>query len=92
VVYHFFSLRNNSRIRIKVPVGGAEPEVESLTPLWQGANWFEREAWDMFGVRFRNHPDLRRLLLYPEFQGHALRKDYPITRRQPLVGPKDSGA
>jgi NADH-quinone oxidoreductase subunit C len=89
VVYHFFSLPNNSRVRIKVPVGGPEPEVESLAPLWQGANWFEREAWDMFGVRFRNHPDLRRLLLYPEFQGHALRKDYPITRRQPLVGPKD---
>jgi NADH-quinone oxidoreductase subunit C len=92
VVYHFFSLPNNCRVRVKVPVAGLEPEVESLTPLWQGANWFEREAYDMLGIRFKNHPDLRRILLYPEFQGHALRKDYPVTRRQPLVGPKDSEA
>jgi NADH-quinone oxidoreductase subunit C len=92
VVYHFFSLPHNHRVRVKVPVAGPEPEVESLTPLWQGANWFEREAYDMLGIRFKNHPDLRRILLYPEFQGHALRKDYPVTRRQPLVGPKDSEA
>jgi NADH-quinone oxidoreductase subunit C len=89
VVYHFYSLENNARVRVKVPVGEPDPEVESLTPLWKIANWLEREAWDMFGVKFKNHPDLRRILLYPEFQGHALRKDYPVTKRQPLVGPKD---
>jgi NADH-quinone oxidoreductase subunit C len=89
VVYHFFSLDNNTRVRVKVPVGEPDAEVESLTPLWKIANWLEREAWDMFGVRFRNHPDLKRILMYPEFEGHPLRKDYPINRRQPLVGPKD---
>lgn len=89
VVYHFMSLEHTARVRVKVPVGEADPEVESLTPLWKIADWLEREVWDMFGIRFKNHPDLRRLLLYPEFQGHPLRKDYPIDRRQPLVGPKD---
>lgn len=88
VVYHFFSLENNSRARVKVPVDEADAEVDSLTPLWPGANWYEREVYDMFGIEFRGHPDLRRILLYPEFEGHPLRKDYPITRRQPLVGPK----
>ncbi len=92
VVYHFFSLEYNTRVRVKVPVGEPDPEVESLTPLWKIANWLERETFDMFGIKFKNHPDLRRLLLYPEFQGHPLRKDYPITRRQPLVGPKDPQA
>jgi NADH-quinone oxidoreductase subunit C len=89
VVYHFFSLENNTRVRVKVPVGEPDPEVESLTPLWKIADWLERETWDMFGIKFSNHPDLRRILMYPEFQGHALRKDYPVTRRQPLIGPKD---
>lgn len=89
VVYHFLSLEHNTRVRVKVPVGEPDPEVESLTPLWKIANWLEREAFDMFGIKFKNHPDLRRLLLYPEFQGHPLRKDYPVTKRQPLVGPKD---
>ncbi|RPJ62463.1 MAG: NADH-quinone oxidoreductase subunit C [Acidobacteria bacterium] len=92
VVYHFLSLEYNTRVRVKVPVGEPEPEVESLTPLWKIANWLERETYDMFGIKFRNHPDLRRLLLYPEFQGHPLRKDYPVTGRQPLVGPKDPQA
>ncbi|PYM35065.1 MAG: NADH-quinone oxidoreductase subunit C, partial [Candidatus Rokuibacteriota bacterium] len=55
--------------------------------LWPSANWFEREVWDMFGVRFSGHPNLMRLLLYEEFVGHPLRKDYPIDRRQPLIGP-----
>jgi len=89
VVYHFMSLEYKTRVRVKVPVGEPDPEVESLTPLWKIADWLERETWDMFGIKFRNHPDLRRLLLYPEFQGHPLRKDYPVTKRQPLVGPKD---
>ena len=92
VVYHFFSLENNTRVRIKAPVGEPDPEIESLTSLYKIANWLERECWDMFGVKFRNHPDLTRLLMYPEFVGHPLRKDYPVTKRQPLVGPKDSPA
>jgi NADH-quinone oxidoreductase subunit C len=89
VVYHFLSLDKGHRLRIKVPVGGKEPEVDSLVSVWPVANWFEREVFDMFGIRFRGHPDLRRILLYPEFKGHPLRKDYPIDKRQPLIGPKD---
>jgi len=87
VVYHFFSLPLNRRIRLKVPVEESAAEVDSLTPLWASANWFEREIWDMFGIRFRGHPDLKRILMYAEFEGHPLRKDYPINKRQPLIGP-----
>ncbi len=92
VVYHFYSLERNTRVRIKVPVAEPNPEVESITPLYKIANWLERECYDMVGIRFANHPDLRRILLYPEFKGHPLHKDYPVTRRQPLVGPQDSMA
>jgi NADH-quinone oxidoreductase subunit C len=87
VVYHFFSLPLRHRVRLKVPVEEAEPVVPSLIGLWKGADWFEREVWDMFGIRFDGHPDLRRILLYDGFVGHPLRKDYPIQRRQPLIGP-----
>lgn len=89
VVYHFYSLKYNRRVRIKAPVGEPDPEIDSLTDLWRGANWFEREVWDMFGIKFRGHPNLQRILLYPEFQGHPLRKDYPIRKRQPLIGPQN---
>jgi len=89
VVYHFFSLEKNLRLRVKVPVDDPEPEVDSLCSLWPSANWFEREVYDMFGVKFRGHPNLSRILMYPEFEGHPLRKDYPINKRQPLVGPRD---
>ncbi len=87
VVYHLNSLSHNARLRVKVPLQEGE-EVDSVTPLWQIANWLEREAWDMFGVKFTNHPDLRRLLMYDEFVGHPLTKDYPINKRQPIVKPK----
>ena len=87
VVYHLFSLPLKHRLRLEVPVEEADAEVESLTPLWAGADWFEREVWDMFGIRFRGHPDLRRILMYEEFVGHPLRKDYGVKKRQPLVGP-----
>ena len=89
VVYHFYSLQFNHRIRLKVPVDEKSPEVDTLCDLWAGANWYEREVWDMFGIRFKGHPDLRRILMYEEFEGHALRKDYPVNKRQPLVGPKN---
>lgn len=89
VVYHLHSMRNGRRLRVKVPVPEADPSVDSLTPLWQGANWLEREVWDMFGIRFIGHPDLRRILLYEEFQGHPLRKDYPVNLWQPLVPERE---
>lgn len=88
VVYHLYSLRHNHRLRLKVRVSEDDPVVPSAVGLWPIANWLEREVWDMFGIRFAGHPDLRRLLLYEEFVGHPLRKDYPIDRRQPLIGPK----
>ena len=87
VIYHFFSLEHKHRLRLVVPVPETKPELDSLTPLWAGANWLEREVWDMFGIRFRGHPDLKRILMYEEFEGHALRKDYPVNKRQPLIGP-----
>jgi NADH-quinone oxidoreductase subunit C len=89
VVYHLYSVAENHRLRVKVPVEEDDPVVPSAVPLWAAANWFEREVWDMFGIRFAGHPDLRRLLLYEEFEGHPLRKDYLINRRQPLIGPKN---
>jgi NADH-quinone oxidoreductase subunit C len=85
VVYHLHSLSQGHRLRVRVPVPESDPVVDSVTPLWAGANWFEREVWDMFGVRFRGHPDLRRVLLYEEFQGHPLRKDYPVRGYQPRL-------
>lgn len=87
LVYHFYSTSQNHRVRVKVPLTAADPVVHSLTGLWHSANWFEREVWDMFGVRFTGHPNLKRLLMYEEFTGHPLRKDYPIRKRQPLIGP-----
>ncbi|MET0485050.1 MAG: NADH-quinone oxidoreductase subunit C [Candidatus Rokuibacteriota bacterium] len=88
VVYHLFSVGHNHRLRIKVRVDEDDAQVPTAVDLWPIANWLEREVWDMFGVRFAGHPDPRRLLMYEEFVGHALRKDYPINRRQPLIGPK----
>jgi NADH-quinone oxidoreductase subunit C len=82
------SLEHGHRLRLKTRVGDRRAEVvelDTLTDLWASANWLERECWDMFGVRFRGHPDLRRILLYPEFEGHPLRKDYPAEQIQPLV-------
>ena len=87
VVYHFYSLKHKHRLRLVVPVDEAEAELDSLTSLWAGADWLEREVWDMFGIRFRGHPDLKRILMYEEFEGHPLRKDYPVNKRQPLIGP-----
>ena len=88
VVYQLYSLAHNHRLRLKVRVDEDDAVVPTAVPLWPIANWLEREVWDMFGVRFAGHPDPRRLLMYEQFVGHALRKDYPINRRQPLIGPK----
>jgi NADH-quinone oxidoreductase subunit C len=88
VVVHFYSLSKGHRLRLKARVGGADgedAEIDTLTELWASAMWAERECWDMFGVRFKGHPDLRRILLYPEFEGFPLRRDYPADRIQPLV-------
>ena len=87
VVYHLYSIAHNHRVRLKVRVDEDAPVVPTAVPLWPIADWFEREVWDMFGIRFEGHPNLRRLLMYEEFVGHPLRKDYPINRRQPLIGP-----
>jgi NADH-quinone oxidoreductase subunit C len=89
VVYHLYSVPENHRLRLKVPVEEDDPVLPSAVPLWPIADWLEREVWDMFGIRFAGHPDLRRLLLYEEFVGHPLRKDYPVNRRQPLMGPRN---
>jgi len=89
VVYHLLSLPHNHRLRIKVKLPGEKPAAESITALWGSANWLEREVFDMFGIEFTGHPNLKRILLYQEFEGHPLRKDYPIRRRQPLIGPKN---
>ncbi len=88
VVLHVYSVSKRHRIRVKTRVGDEEgegAEVDSLVDVWAGANWFERETWDMMGVVFKGHPDLRRILMYPEFVGHPLRKDYPAQKTQPLV-------
>jgi NADH-quinone oxidoreductase subunit C len=79
VVYHLHSLDRNERLRLKCRVPGSDPEIDSVTGVWRGANWFERETFDLFGVRFRNHPDLRRIMLPDDWQGHPLRKDYNVT-------------
>lgn len=84
VVTHLYSLAHNQRVRVKAPVPEDDVHIASLYPVWEGANWFEREAYDMFGIHFEGHPDLRRILLYAGFEGHPLRKDYPQDKEQPL--------
>jgi NADH dehydrogenase I D subunit len=77
-VYQLYSLRHNRRLRLKVPLSGDPPSVESVTQVWPAADWHEREAYDLFGIRFKNHPELRRILLPHDWAGHPLRKDYPL--------------
>jgi len=76
LVYHVFSLKNNFRIRIKVNI--EKDEIESVTSVWSGANWYERETFDMYGIKFLNHPDLRRMYMPEEFDYYPLRKDFPL--------------
>ncbi|MCG6940142.1 MAG: NADH-quinone oxidoreductase subunit C [Thiohalocapsa sp.] len=79
VVYHLLSLDYNRRLRVKVYAGGAQPMVDSVVEVWSAANWFEREAFDLFGILFRGHPDLRRILTDYGFVGHPFRKDFPLS-------------
>lgn len=85
VVYFMYSLKRNEHVRLKVRVEEDSPELPSIASVFQGANWWERFVWDFYGLKFVGHPDLRRILTYEEFKGHALRKDYAIRDRQPLI-------
>ncbi|HKS39609.1 MAG TPA: NADH-quinone oxidoreductase subunit C, partial [Blastocatellia bacterium] len=84
VVYHMYSIDHGHRVRLKVPLPESRPEADSVSSVWKTANWWERETYDMFGINFRNHPDLRRILCHEEFVGHALRKDHEPGGRTPL--------
>ncbi len=74
-----------AKLHLKTFVSESSPELPSLQPVWKGADWWERYVFDFYGIRFQGHPNLRRVLLYEEFQGHPLRKDYPLRGRQPLT-------
>jgi len=78
VVYHLHSIARNQRLRLKCRLPGENPVIDSATVVWRSANWYEREVFDMFGIHFLNHPDLRRILMPEDWEGHPLRKDYPI--------------
>lgn len=78
VIYHLFSTVTKKRVRLKVRLSEDDARVDSLTPLWPGANFFEREVFDLFGVRFQEHPNLKRILMPDNWDGHPLRKDYPV--------------
>jgi NADH-quinone oxidoreductase subunit C len=78
VTYHILSHKLKERIRLHVMVESIDPSVDSITPVWPAANFYEREVWDLFGVRFNGHPGLRRIMLPEEWDGHPLRKDYPV--------------
>ena len=79
VVYHLQSITSKQRLRLKARVSGDNPEIESACPIYRAANWYEREVFDFFGIRFLNHPDLKRIMLPEDFEGYPLRKDFPVT-------------
>jgi NADH-quinone oxidoreductase subunit C len=97
VVLHLYSVSKRHRLRLKARVGdedGESVEIDTVADIWVGVNWYERETFDLMGVSFKGHPDLRRILMYPEFEGHPLRKDYPAQKTQPLVPyrtPEEAG-
>ena len=81
VVYNLYSLKDNARTRVKAWVPEGDPTIESVSSLFRAAPWAEREVWDLFGIKFNNHPGLKRLMLPENYDGHPLRKDYPLTGR-----------
>jgi NADH-quinone oxidoreductase subunit C len=83
VIYQFTSVSRNLRLEIRLPVPGINPTVPSITTIYRGANWPERELWDMFGIKAEGHPDLRRILMPADWEGHPLRKDYPLGYEEP---------
>src|SRR6266540_2422218 len=89
VVLHLYSVSKKHHLRLKTPVPESDAKVDTLTGLFKGANWFEREAWDLYGIVFAGHPRLERLLTHDEFVGHPMRKDYPTARRHVLKSPKE---
>ena len=88
MVYNLYSIPNKDRLRIKAPVAEADCAIDTVSCVWQTANWLEREAFDLFGIIFKNHPDLRRILMTEDWVGHPLRKDYPLQGpgREPYKG------
>ncbi len=90
VVYQLKSMKLAHGLRVKIQVGARDAWVHSICAVWKSADWLERECYDMFGIDFRGHPDLRRILLYDTFVGHPLRKDYPYQKRQPIVAETDA--
>ncbi len=89
VCYQLRSSRHRYRLRLKTRLDEEDVKIPSLTPIWPGFNWLERETFDMYGIQFDGHPDLRRIYMYDEFVGYPLRKDYPKEKRQPLVRRDD---
>ncbi|MBI3856487.1 MAG: NADH-quinone oxidoreductase subunit C [Planctomycetes bacterium] len=81
VVYNLYSVKDNARTRVKAWVPEADPVIDSVSPLWKAAPWAEREVWDLMGIKFKGHPDLKRIQLPENYEGHPLRKDYPLTGR-----------
>ena len=79
VVYHLYCHERRERLRLKCRLSAEQPEIASVVPVWDAANWYEREVFDLFGIRFEGHPHLRRILMPDDWQGHPLRKDYPVT-------------
>lgn len=83
VVYQFTSVSQNLRLGFRVPVPGINPTIPTVSHIYRNANWRERELWDMFGIKAEGHPDLRRILMPPDWEGHPLRKDYPLGYEEP---------
>jgi len=86
VVYNLYSIPLRHEIRLRAEVGDTDPAIDSVVGLWSGANWLERETYDLLGIRFNGHPDLRRVLLPEDWQGHPLRKEYPLKGKEEWIG------
>ena len=86
VVYNLYSIMHRHALRVRVEVGEEDPVIDSVVSLWPGANWLERETWDLVGIRFTDHPDLRRVLLPDDWEGHPLRKEYPLRGKGEWAG------